>query len=186
MMDAPRLEEWKALREEIVRKQTFVESTWIAASAASLAAMAFGLKESSTEGIAICLLPTILTSIVYFWILTRVYSGFRIANYIKTVIEPDIAGLNWENWLSDFVEKKNFRLRNPYSMLVSAMYGFSLTATLVKVIILHTQDILEYSLILSAVVVLAVWGLWILGIHGLLISPCLKDIKNVLRDVDAD
>jgi hypothetical protein len=46
----------------------------------------------------LALLGIVLTSLSYFWILKNLYSGFRIAAYIREYIEPH-TGLNWETWL---------------------------------------------------------------------------------------
>jgi len=89
------LEEWKELRAEITRKQSFAEHILVAAGAANFAILAYGLKDCAVEGVAVCILPTVVTSVVYLWLLTYIFSGFRIASYIKNELEPKIPGFHW-------------------------------------------------------------------------------------------
>jgi hypothetical protein len=84
------LEEWKELRAEIARKQSFGERIRVATGAANLAIMAFGLKDCGIEGAIVCILPIIVTSLSYVWLLTYIFSGRRIALYIKEKLEPNI------------------------------------------------------------------------------------------------
>jgi hypothetical protein len=181
------LEEWKELRAEITRKQSFAEHILVAAGAANFAILAYGLKDCAIEGVAVCLLPTVVTSVVYLWLLTYVFSGFRIASYIKKELEPKIPGFNWENWLSTNAGKFKFRIRNQYSLLAKTFYGISLAATLLKIILLYTsQNPPHYPVSALSIVVVVVWALWILGIHFFLINKAIQDIKNIHREIHAD
>ena len=95
------IEEWKMLRHEIDEKQRFVERLVISTAAGNLAIFSFA---SSLQGLApmnafVALLPIILTTMSYFWILRNIYSGFRIAKYIKDAIEPQTS-FNWETWIN--------------------------------------------------------------------------------------
>lgn len=95
------IEEWKVLRDEIARKQSFVERLVVTTVAGNLTIFSFA---ASLQGITpvnafIALLPMLLTTISYFWILRNLYSGFRIAKYIREYIEPKTQ-LNWEAWMS--------------------------------------------------------------------------------------
>jgi len=94
------VEEWKSLRDEIARKQSFVERLVLTTVTGNLAIFAFA---SSQEEIApanafLALLPIVLTSLAYFWILRNLRSGYRISDYIRERIEPH-TNFGWETWL---------------------------------------------------------------------------------------
>lgn len=185
-MESAVLEEWKQLRTEIAQKQAFVQRILVTTGGANFAIIVFGMRDSGIEGIAICLLPTILTSVVYLWLLTQVYSGFRIAAYIRTELEPKIPGLNWENWLSANANKYKFRFKNVYSLLAIASYCISLFAALTKIVVLHLDHNLNHSVLEFSVTTTIVWILWILGTHLFVINKVLEDLQNIHRRIDGD
>ena len=94
------MEEWKALRSEIARKQDFAERLVLTTVAGNLAiySFTFSLQHIAPYNAFIALVPSILTTISYFWMLRSLYSGLRIVKYIKEYIEPKL-GLNWETWV---------------------------------------------------------------------------------------
>lgn len=186
MPDSAILEEWKNLRTEIGRKQAFAERMLVATGGINFAVLAFGLRDSRLEGVAVCLLPTIITSIVYLWLLTYIYSGFRIAAYIRTEIEPIVPGINWENWLSTNADKFKFRIKNPYSLLVNTFYCISLSAAVVKIALLYLTNDLPVPFYQSVALVVSIWLVWLIGIYTTVIRVALKDIGRVHRDINAD
>jgi hypothetical protein len=181
------LEEWKELRAEITRKQSFAEHILVNLGAANFAVIAYGIKDSSIEGVLVCLLPTIITSFGYLWLLTYIFSGFRIASYIRQELEPKLPGFNWENWLSANAKEFKFCIRNPYSLLANTFYGVSLAAAILKITLLYTgQNPPHYPVFVMLIIVLVVWGVWLFGIYSLLINRAVRDIANVHRDINAD
>ena len=105
-MRSYKIEEWKTLREEIARKQTFSEKNFMYMMAANFAIYAFALPNSEFGFSVICLIPAILTPIAYWINLMHRHSGERIAFYIKNELEPFLPGLGWEHWLGNI--KSNF------------------------------------------------------------------------------
>jgi hypothetical protein len=93
------IEEWKSLRDEIARKQGFVERLIVVTVAGDLAIFSFAATRQIPTPVDafMALLSIALTTLSYFWILRSFYSGMRIAQYIKEYIEPK-TGLHWENW----------------------------------------------------------------------------------------
>lgn len=94
------MEEWKVLRGEIARKQDFAERLVLTTVAGNLAiySFTFSLQRIAPINAFIALVPIILTTVSYFWMLRSVYSGLRIVRYIKEYIEPNV-GLYWETWV---------------------------------------------------------------------------------------
>ena len=181
------LEEWKELRSEIARKQAFAERILVSVAGINFAIIAYGIRDCAIEGIAVCLLPTIVSSVAYLWLLSYIYSGFRIAAYIKEVLEPKIKGFQWESWLSDNASKSKFPIRNSYSLVTNTFFVISLAAALLKIALLYIgQNPPPYPGAILVIIVVAFWGIYIIGIEFLFIKRAVKSINNTHREIDAD
>ncbi len=118
------LEEYKAVREEIVRleKEQTIISFYVLT--ASIAAAGLVVKFSS-----FALIVPIIYLIIIIWGLERylVSSNLRVrlSSYIKVILEPKLKGINWETNNLKFKEEKKFiqnkyfrRLTNLFTLLL--------------------------------------------------------------------
>lgn len=181
------MEEWRVLRSEIARKQAFAEQILVTIGGANFAVIAYGVKDLSFEGVFVCLLPTIISSVAYLWLLTYIYSGFRIAAYIKTELEPKISGMNWENWLSANAGKFKFCIKNSYALLMNTFYCISLAASLLKIALLYTgSNPPAYPLVPLIIWVVVFWAVWILAVDLIFVRRAVRDIRNVHREIQGE
>jgi len=155
-----RLKEWEGLRAESERKQATSERLAIATIGANFAILAFAINNGKCFFSAlIALLPTAITVIYEFWVLTLAHGGFRISRYIKEEIESSVPGMSWERWLDEFSKKEfskeGFKV-DRVQYLARFLYLLSLITAIIK-----TFDISEFNLfqtILCTTVIFLIWG----------------------------
>ena len=133
------MEEWKSLRDEVARKQEFVERLILVTVAGDLAIFSFAATRQIPTPIDafIALLSIALTTASYFWILRNFYSGMRISQYIKDVIEPK-TGLYWENWVHQSRRRTDPGARprihtDVFSNFYHALLGLSLIVSIILI-----------------------------------------------------
>jgi hypothetical protein len=92
-----RIEEYKALREEML--YALRSRVWGLVAYAALAWGLFGLL--GKDQLSIAALVTLLLAIPFVWYTTYLERmRCRIADYIRVVIEPQVPGLEWGDYLS--------------------------------------------------------------------------------------
>jgi hypothetical protein len=183
------IEEWKSLRDEIARKQSFVERLVLTTVTGNLAIFAFATaqKDLAPANAFLALLPVVLTSLSYFWILRNLQSGFRIAEYIRECIEPNTS-LGWETWLVRARPPSETSPRAPLaSKFFAVFYNSLLCVSLIVSVGLiwlpyyvaagaasptgrrGSESLLANARFTGAIVVL--WLIWYLIMQRLLIGP---------------
>jgi hypothetical protein len=91
-----RIEEWKSLRDELASKQAFCERIVLTTVGANLAIYAYAMRDPITvNSIPALMLPPFLGSIAYYWLLTHIHSGRRIAYHLRCDLEHAL-GFKWE------------------------------------------------------------------------------------------
>lgn len=143
--NADLMEEWKSLRQEVARKQSFVERLVLTTIAGNLAiySFAFSLQSHYPIDAVVALLPIILSAMSYFWILRSLYSVQRITKYIKDRIEPH-TGLNWESWLlltrSRMQTDGKIKLReNIFGVFYHTFFSLSIVVAITLIWLPHCQ-----------------------------------------------
>jgi hypothetical protein len=130
------LDEWENLREEVARKQDFGQQLILSTVAGSFAIFSFALRDLSMLNAFLALLPIIIITFAYYWILKDSYSAMRITKYLREYIEPKTK-LHWETWLQMFREEQRIRREEEpkkrqisvdivYDPIYHAFYGVSL------------------------------------------------------------
>ena len=103
------IEEWKSLREEITHKQSFTERLIVSSVGGNLAIYSFALGEALGEPTVLsaflALLPIVLTTMTYIWLLRGIKSIQRIRKYIIEVLAPEL-GVVWEIYVQPFRDEK--------------------------------------------------------------------------------
>lgn len=180
------IDEWKNLRAEIARKQSFAEKILVTVGGLNFAIIGFGIRDHNVEGIVICLLPTVISSVMHLWLLAYIFSIFRIASYIKNEIEP-VLDINWEQWLSNNSGKFKFKIKNIFSFLTNTLSILSLCAALLKTFLLYSGPMPpSYPLLIAILSVVAFWTVWKFVMHCFLISEAEKDISIIHREIRLD
>jgi hypothetical protein len=174
------LEEWKILRDELSRKQELVERVVLSMAGANFAILSLALTEQSELSLLIALLPTIVTSIGYLWLLSFVYSALRIATYIKEVLEPKIGEIEWEGWIKKVRDQHGTPV-DRYRLVCSVFYVVSLVTAIAKLATLYDpfdlNQIIDFSERLAGV--LLFWIGWLLVTHYMLIKKTSTQIKEL-------
>ncbi len=199
------MEEFKELRQEGARKNNFVERLILTTIAGNLAiySFAFTLQSLSPLNAFIALLPIILTTMSYFWILRSLYSGLRIVKYIKEQIEP-ATGLGWEGWLQKPREKtqsdgKIKWWEDVFGLFYHFFFGVSLILCIVLIFLPHwpynnntgqsSTNPAQFSPIPVSVCFLVAIGivllclLWYFVAKWLWIDRRIKDIERLNREM---
>jgi hypothetical protein len=192
------LDEWKILREEIARKQAFNERLTITQVAGNLAIYSFSLSSSSgffgmppmaSLRPVIALLPVVLSTLVFYWILKENYSVLRIVWYIKKYIEPK-TGLKWETSLQELrgsvggEQKQGISRKNPklskYAPIYSPIYNtFHYLSCLLAITLLIASNTSLPNLIgWGASIIISVF-IWRLITHRAWINEKLKQIHDL-------
>lgn len=179
-MDDLLIAEWKELRDELARKQELGERVVLSMAGANFTILALALTEKSQISLLIALLPTIVTSIGYLWLLSYVYSALRIATYIKDVLEPKIGKLEWEGWIIK-LRKRHGTPVDRYRLVCWAFYIISLGAATAKLAILFNpldsneiQDFFQ-----RFVFILIFWIGWLVVAYFILIRKTNSQIKDL-------
>jgi hypothetical protein len=196
------IEEWKNLRDEISRKQSFVERLILASVGGNLAIFSLAATGQipSPVNAFVALLPIILTTLSYFWILRNFYSGARIASYIKEIIEPK-TGLGWETWLNSLRRETEPGGKITFRADIFSVYFHSLMIlSLIVCIVLiwapywsyiitplpgaaQTQQLpLNPSLWLTGIAI-AFWLIWYIFVRIAFINQNRKDIRQLMQAI---
>lgn len=186
--------EWKSLREESAKKQDFVERLILTTVTGNLLiySFAFSLQEFSPINAFIALMPVILTTISYFWILKDLHSALRIFKYIKTVIEPAV-GTGWENWVQksrqETQPKGKIKVEeNIFTLIYHLFLWVSLFVSYVTIWAPHwpyrnsstpiDNTPIDMCLIFTAVIT-ALWLVWYFTARGLWINRRIREIEKL-------
>jgi hypothetical protein len=199
------LQEWKELRSEITRKQSFVETLIVTTVSGDLLIFSFAATQQIIHPVNAFIalaLPLILTTLSYFWILRYFYSGVRISKYIKDVIEPE-TGLNWETYVNSIRGKTDpggkVRFRaDTFSVFYHSLITLALLVSLVLIwspfwpyatntaqsstIIQTSPGTLDTYLILSLVAI-GFWVLWYVFARWLFINTTIKDTRYLMSQL---
>lgn len=193
------VEEWKILRDEITRKQNFVEHLIITTVAGDFAifSFAFSLQDLAPISAFVALLPMVVTTISYLWILRYLVSGFRISLYIKERIEP-MAGTGWETWLSSLRKRMSpgGKMRfgsDVFAVFFHFIYGFSLLVTVLLIWAHHwssaisgttqSPNVAPGTSIALTVGAVLFGGIWYLIARYLFIARARKDIQELIAEM---
>ena len=195
------MEEWKSLRNEIARKQDFVERLVLTTATGNLViySFAFSLQELAPMNAFIALLPIFLTTITYFWILRNLHSALRIVKYIKEKIDPN-TGIGWENWIqqSRRVAQPKGRIRvneNVFSLFYHFFLVVSLLVSITSVWAPHWPYGNNASLIRNIPVNMSVWItifiilfwiLWYILARFLWIGRRIDDIETINQTLQVE
>jgi hypothetical protein len=147
---------------------------------ANFAILALALKEKTQISLIIALLPTVVTSIGYLWLLSFVYSAFRIATYIREVLEPKVGQFAWEGWIRKTRESHGAPV-DRYRLVCRAFYIISLGTAIVKLATLFNplalQEMKGFWLRFGALLIS--WFVWLLAAHLLLIRRTSRRIMEL-------
>lgn len=193
--------EWKELRDEISRKQAFVEKLIVTTVTGDLAIFSFVSIQQIPYPINAFLalvLPLILTTLSYFWIRRYFYSGARIARYIKEMIEPQ-TGLGWEKWVNSIRRETdpdgNVRFNaDIFGVFYHSLLALSLMVCLVLIWAPLWPAINSASTLQSAQssaleirscaifsgIAIVFWVIWHLSAHRVIISEITRDTKKMM------
>ncbi len=206
MLNDNLIEEWKKLRDEVARKQIFVERLVVITVSGNLAIFSFAssLQRIDPVNAFIALLSILLTTISYFWILRNLLSGFRIAKYIKEYIEPK-TGLNWETWLGvsrrGTQQEGKIKMRADFfSIFYHSLFIISLLECIVLIWAAHwpyripsiqavtvsnqVHQVPADICVLLTLAALIFWGIWYFVARVLFVDPTTRDIRNLLHGIE--
>ncbi len=194
--------EWKELRDEISRKQAFVEKLIVTTVTGDLAIFSFVSIQQIPYPINAFLalaLPLILTTLSYFWIRRYFYSGARIARYIKEMIEPQ-TGLGWEKWVNSIRHETSPEGKVRFNADIFGVFYHSLLAlSLVLCLVLIWAPLWPFSnsasstvqpaqlsaldvrscAIFSGVAILF-WVIWHISAHWIIIAEVNRDTRKMM------
>jgi len=165
--------EYDQLRREILQNDTqsiqILAGVVLLVSALTTIAFGGGVPSLLVKGI-LFLLAQVIACIGLWQTVQRTHTGFMIASYLRTFVEPKTAGLKWESRL------KNFRRHIPttsFSLRFGEFFIYQLLTYLFLIIVnfLLSAGYVIYELRLSPVLYLAiaimvcvraltVWFLW--------------------------
>lgn len=196
--------EWKELRDEIARKQAFVEKLIVTTVTGDLAIFSFVSIQQIPYPINAFLalvLPLILTTLSYFWIRRYFYSGARIARYIKETIEPH-AGLGWEKWLSSIRRETEPDGKVKFNADIFGVFYHSLLALSLMVCLvliwaplwplinsvstlqsaqLSTVEVRSCAIFSGIAIVF--WVIWHLTAHWTIITEVQRDTRKMMSAI---
>jgi general stress protein CsbA len=179
-----KLEEWKMLRGEIARKQDAEERILISAIAANGVIYSFSLNtlinNMSPLSAFLPLMPIIIFTLAYFWILRNVYSVTRIVHYLVINIEKDTE-FAWETWLRN-TRIEGIGMKPVYEITYWLFYLVSLSISLGYIWFPYLSptnnfDYLKFQsdLVLTGIVIIAT-ALWAIIADRRLVRITLRNI----------
>jgi len=199
------MQEWKELRDEIARKQNFVERLILTTVTGDLLIFSFAATQQISHPVNAFIaltLPVLLTTLSYFWILRYFYSGARISKYIKDVIEPK-TGLNWENFVNSIRKKTDpgGKVRFKADTFSVFFHSLIILALLVYLILIwspywqfttvssqSTSGMAMVSSNLNTYIILSgigvvFWIIWYLFVRWMFINETLKDTRKLFSEM---
>lgn len=146
------LAEYNALREEVKTNSEITANIFTFSMTATAAILGYGFTSSLWP---VFLAPLVLILPSLWYVSSQLTSTIRIAAYIKTFIEPQLQGLNWETRLhSQRSQQASSKLPEAkYTLSITGIYGSaSILCMVLSFLYLDKQDRVELVIFIIAVV----------------------------------